>query len=79
MGDGTQYAEATMATSREMRDLRRELEAEGWSVELGRSHYKCRHPNGGMVIMSVTPSCSHAAMNARADVRRLKRQHGEIA
>ena len=66
-----------MANEREMKELRRELVREGWRVEQGRKHYKAYHPKGGFVSLSVSSSDYYAVKNARGDVARLKRQHGE--
>lgn len=62
----------------DMKKLRRELLREGWRIEQGIKHIKCFHPKGGYITMSCTPSCRYAAVNARRDVERLKREHGEI-
>lgn len=62
----------------DIKKIRRQLQKEGWRLEIGRTHYKAYHPKGGFISISVTPSCPYAAKNILGDIKRLKRQHGEV-
>jgi predicted RNA binding protein YcfA (HicA-like mRNA interferase family) len=55
--------------------LVRELKRKGWEVEQGRKHFKAKHPEGGQVILSCSPSCPYAANNARKDIEKIEQQH----
>ena len=47
----------------------------GWEIERTRgSHWKLRHPGGGMVIASSTPSRPSALANLKSDLRRIERR-----
>lgn len=64
-----------MSQQKDIKKLIKQLRQGGWHVEQGRTHYKAKHPNGGMVVMAVSPSCGHAYKNICADVRRLNKSH----
>ena len=55
------------------KDIRRvfkALEAQGWRIDRGKRHFKCKAPNGGLVTIPSTPSDHRALLNARAQLRR---------
>lgn len=60
-----------------IKDVKKRLTREGWTVEHGGKHIKAKHPKGGQVIMAVSPSDVRAQLNILADIRRLKKSHGE--
>lgn len=65
-----------MSQQKDIKKLIKRLESEGWRIEVGGStHYKMKHPRGGMVIAAMSPSCCHAYKNICADVRRLEKSH----
>jgi N-acetylmuramoyl-L-alanine amidase len=60
------------AGKRDMQQLRKRLEAQGWTVSLTRSnHYRATAPCGGTVFMPATPSKGRSYLNVRAKVKRL--------
>lgn len=61
-----------MSLKREMNDLRRRAERQGWTIELRRSgHLKWVPPAGGPFVFSPsTPSDVRGIRNTRAELRR---------
>jgi predicted RNA binding protein YcfA (HicA-like mRNA interferase family) len=54
--------------------LLRQASACGWQVTRTRGgHWRLRHPGGGVVVMSSTPSDRRALLNFRAQLRRAER------
>jgi predicted RNA binding protein YcfA (HicA-like mRNA interferase family) len=54
--------------------LLRRASACGWLVMRTRGgHWRLRHPNGGIVVTSSTPSDRRAVLNMRAQMRRAER------
>lgn len=62
-------------SDKELNKILDELVTEGWAIERGKKHFKARHPHGGMVTISISPSCHHAYKNIQKDVKRLKDSH----
>jgi len=55
----------------------RELEADGWRVQMTRSgHYRATHPElpGKVMFMASSPSDHRSTKNARAVARRMRRK-----
>lgn len=66
--------------TREMDRAIREAEKQGWYLVplKGRGgHHQLRHPKGGIVIASRSPSDHHALSNFWGDIRRAERQWGK--
>lgn len=59
--------------NKEIKDLIREITANGWIVTQGRTHFKAKKPGCGIVSISVSPNGQRAVKNARADIRRAER------
>lgn len=60
------------AGKRDLQQLRKRLQAQGWIVSLTRNnHYRAVAPCGGTVYMPGTPSKGRSFANVRAKVRRL--------
>ena len=60
---------------KEIKDIVRELEADGWVREPGKKHLKFSHPKlKRKLIMARTPSCHHAYMNIRKQAARMLRE-----
>lgn len=66
-----------MSNRRDVQKLVDRVEALGWSVEIGKAHYKCKHPKSDIVVMSATPSDNRALQNMKSDVNRVRRKHNE--
>lgn len=60
---------------KEVREVIEYAETRGWECEgLGRSgHIKLRHPSGGMVAVSATPSSQGFTKAAKASIRRAEK------
>jgi predicted RNA binding protein YcfA (HicA-like mRNA interferase family) len=55
--------------------LLRQASASGWQVARTRGgHWRLLHPNGGIVVMSSTPSDYRALANLKAQLRRAERR-----
>ncbi len=52
-----------------------EASKRGWVVETGGRHLKVRHPDYGLVTVSITTTCYHAPMNIKKDLERKERQY----
>jgi predicted RNA binding protein YcfA (HicA-like mRNA interferase family) len=53
----------------------RQAEAHGWRVQPTRGgHWRLLHPDGGIIVMSSTPSDCRALRNMRAQMRRAERR-----
>lgn len=64
--------------SRFARDLARKAAELGFEYEYLRGgHIRFKHPLGGMVTASATPSCPFALKNALGDLRRAVKQQKE--
>ena len=64
-----------MSAGKDLRELARQLERQGWRREHHRGHVKLWPPDGGRpLVLSVTPSRSKALLLAKADLRRLTRE-----
>lgn len=50
---------------------------QGWSSSIGRNSYKLKHPLGGIVSMSKTPSCPFFLKHTIGDIKRLERKNCE--
>lgn len=61
--------------NKEIKKLLKELKSLGWEVMQARKHFKAKHPKGGFVSFSVSPSCPYALKNIWGDIKRLERQH----
>ena len=58
----------------DLKQLLRQASACGWQVTRTRGgHWRLRHPAGGVVVMSSTPSDRRALLNFRAQLRRAER------
>lgn len=58
--------------SREIKELTRELERDGWTVEKTKGqHLRLTHPAGYLYFCSATASDHRAIKNIRADINRL--------
>jgi predicted RNA binding protein YcfA (HicA-like mRNA interferase family) len=55
-------------------DVLAEARARGWRVQLGGKHLQLRHPRGGTVTVSSTPSNQNAVRKVVADLRRAEAQ-----
>lgn len=64
-------------SSKDVKQIIRDLRRDGWTVEQGRTHYKAIHPKGGSIAISVSPSDHHAVKNIKGDINRLNRQNLE--
>lgn len=64
-----------MSSSSDVKRLLKDLVRRGWTVEQGRKHYKCYHPAGGFITVSLTPSCHHALRNIEGDINRLEKEN----
>jgi predicted RNA binding protein YcfA (HicA-like mRNA interferase family) len=59
---------------RDLAKFLRRASACGWQVTRTRkSHWRLRHPNGGLVVTGTTPSDFRALANLRAMLRRVER------
>jgi hypothetical protein len=54
---------------KEIDRLLQQVRAAGWTVDAG-EHYKCRSPEGHLVIVSKTPSAQGAIKAIKGDFRR---------
>jgi predicted RNA binding protein YcfA (HicA-like mRNA interferase family) len=54
--------------------LLRQASACGWQVMRTRRHWRLLHPNGGIVVLSSTPSDRRALLNVRAQLRRAEKR-----
>ena len=55
--------------------LLRQASASGWRVARTRGgHWRLLYPNGGIVVLSSTPSDHRALRNVRAQMRRAERR-----
>lgn len=61
-----------------IKDVIKFLKSKGWEIEHGRKHIKAKHPKGGFISMSVSPSCQFAAFNAMKDAQKLENQHEQM-
>lgn len=58
--------------NRDLKELKEEAEAEGWSVTITNGcHYRWQHPNGGFFFSAYTPGDRRVVMNIRRDMRRV--------
>lgn len=61
----------------DVKKIIKQLSEQGWIIQI-RKHYICDHPKGGRVVMSMSPSYQRAIVNIQSDIKRIRRQHGEI-
>lgn len=64
-----------MSISADIKKLFRRLKREGWGVAVEGKHYKLRHPLGGFVTTSISPSCPHAIKHILGDIKRLEKEN----
>jgi predicted RNA binding protein YcfA (HicA-like mRNA interferase family) len=58
----------------DLKQLLRQAEARGWSLQLTNGgHWRLRHPSGAVVVTSSSPSDGRALANLRAQLRRVER------
>ncbi|MDA8301925.1 MAG: type II toxin-antitoxin system HicA family toxin [Actinomycetota bacterium] len=64
-----------MSAAKDLRELARQLERQGWRREHHRGHVKLWPPDGGRpLVLSNSPSNNQALDHALADLRRLTRE-----
>ncbi len=64
-------------SDKEVNRLINEKVKEGWSCEVSKK-IKLRHPLGGMVSLSMTPSCRHALNQILRDIKKLENSHRKM-
>ena len=59
----------------DLKQVLRQAQAHGWRVQPTRGgHWRLRHPGGGIVVTSSTPSDHRALANFKAQLRRAERR-----
>ena len=66
-----------MSVQSEIRKLFKELKRRGWTISTGGKHYKVRHPLGGFISVSVSPSDHHAYNNILKDIKHLEKENSD--